>query len=147
MTSEEKTETMDPRVLAVSQEVAALAGAAVEEIGRAATSEELEKLRVTYLGKQSRIMLLSKELGKVPAELRPAFGEAVNAGKKRLQEALTERKASMGAAGASLQERDRRDAAGDSQGGRQAPPVDADHGGGQSGPPGDGIPLRRLSRG
>ena len=36
------------------------------EIGRATTSEELEKLRVTYLGKQSRIMLLSKELGKVP---------------------------------------------------------------------------------
>ena len=54
---------------------------------------------MTYLGKQSRIMLLSKELGKVPPELRPAFGEAVNAGKKRLQEALTERKASMGTAG------------------------------------------------
>ena len=86
-------------MLAVSQEVAALADAALEQISRAATSEELEKLRVTYLGKQSKIMLLSKELGKVPAELRPAFGEAVNAGKKRLQEALAERKASMGAAG------------------------------------------------
>src|SRR5271170_5914125 len=97
MTSEEKTETMDPRVLAVSQEVAVLAESALQEISRAATSEELEKLRVTYLGKQSRIMLLSKELGKVPAELRPAFGEAVNAGKKRLQEVLNERKASMGA--------------------------------------------------
>ena len=99
MTSEEKTETMDPRVLAVSQEVAALAETALEQIGGAATSEELEKLRVTYLGKQSRIVLLSKELGKVPAELRPAFGEAVNAGKKRLQEALTERKGSLGATG------------------------------------------------
>ncbi len=98
MTSEEKTESMDPRVLAVSQEVAALAETALEQIGGAGTGEELEKLRVTYLGKQSRIVLLSKELGKVPAELRPAFGEAVNAGKKRLQEALTERKASMGAA-------------------------------------------------
>jgi phenylalanyl-tRNA synthetase alpha chain len=99
MTAEEKTETMDPRVLAVSQEVATLAGAAVDEIGRAVTSDELEKLRVTYLGKQSRITLLSKELGKVPAELRPAFGEAVNAGKKRLQDALTDRKASLGATG------------------------------------------------
>jgi phenylalanyl-tRNA synthetase alpha chain len=99
MTAEEKTEPMDARVLAVSQEVAALTDAALEQIGGAATSEELEKLRVTYLGKQSRIMLLSKELGKVPAELRPAFGEAVNAGKKRVQEALTERKASMGALG------------------------------------------------
>ncbi len=88
MTSEEKTETVDPRVLAISQEVATLAHAALEQIGGAATSDELEKLRVTYLGKQSRIVLLSKELGKVPPELRPAFGEAVNAGKKRLQEAL-----------------------------------------------------------
>ena len=78
MTAEEKTEPMDARVLAVSQEVAALTDAALEQIAGAATSEELEKLRVTYLGKQSRIMLLSKELGKVPAELRPAFGEAVN---------------------------------------------------------------------
>jgi phenylalanyl-tRNA synthetase alpha chain len=99
MTSEERTAPMDARVLAVSQEVTALTDAALEQIGGAATSEELEKLRVTYLGKQSRIMLLSKELGKVPAELRPAFGEAVNAGKKRVQEALTERKASMGAVG------------------------------------------------
>jgi phenylalanyl-tRNA synthetase alpha chain len=98
MTTEDKTETMDPRVLAVSQEVAALLAGAALEISRAATSEELEKLRVTYLGKQSKVMLLSKELGKVPAELRPAFGEAVNAGKKRLQEALSERKASMGPA-------------------------------------------------
>ena len=71
MTAEEKTETMNPQVLAVSQEVATLAGTAIDEIGRAATGEELEKLRVTYLGKQSRIVLLSKELGKVPAELPP----------------------------------------------------------------------------
>jgi phenylalanyl-tRNA synthetase alpha chain len=99
MTSEEKTETMDARVLAVSQEVAALADAAFEQIGGAASSEELEKLRVTYLGKQSRIVLLSKELGTVPPQLRPAFGEAVNAGKKRLQEALAERKTLMGATG------------------------------------------------
>jgi phenylalanyl-tRNA synthetase alpha chain len=98
MTSEEKTETTDPRVLAVSREVAALADAALEQISGVATSEELERLRVTYLGKQSRIVLLSKELGRVPAELRPAFGEAVNAGKKRLQDALAERKSSMGAA-------------------------------------------------
>ena len=119
-----------------------LAGAAIEEISRAATSEELEKLRVTYLGKQSRIMLLSKELGKVPAELRPAFGEAVNAGKKRLQEALTDRKASLGAGGGRSKEHDRRDAAGNSQGRRQAPPVNADDGGGQNGPSGHGVSLR-----
>ena len=73
MTSEEKTETVDARVLAVSQEVRAVADAALEQINRASKIDELEKLRVTYLGKQSKIMLLSKELGKVPPELRPAI--------------------------------------------------------------------------
>ena len=34
MTAEEKTETVNPRVLAVSQEVATLAGVAIDEIGR-----------------------------------------------------------------------------------------------------------------
>jgi phenylalanyl-tRNA synthetase alpha chain len=95
MTSEDHAEKTDARVLAVAQEVAALADPAVAEITRAATSEELEKLRVTYLGKQSKIILLSKELGKVPPEVRPAFGEVVNSGKKRLQEALSERKAAL----------------------------------------------------
>ena len=99
MTSEEKTETVDTRVLAVSQQVKAVADAALEQINRASKIDELEKLRVTYLGKQSEIMLLSKELGKVPPELRPAIGEAVNAGKKRLQEALAERKALVEPAG------------------------------------------------
>jgi len=95
MTTEEQTETMDERLPAVSREVSALATAAVEEISRATTTDELEKLRVTYIGKQSKIALLSKELGKVPPEARPAFGEAVNAGKRRLQEALNERKAAL----------------------------------------------------
>ncbi len=99
MTSEEKQGQIDPRVRAVAEEVAALAATAIDEINQAPAVDELEKLRVKYLGKNSRVVLLSKELGKVPAELRPAFGEAVNAGKKRLQEALTERKATMEAAG------------------------------------------------
>ena len=99
MTVEENTQSMDPRVVAVSQEVAALAGAAIEQINHTITSEDLEKLRVAYLGKQSRIMLLSKELGKVPPELRPAFGEAVNAGKKRLQDAINDRKTVLGSLG------------------------------------------------
>jgi phenylalanyl-tRNA synthetase alpha chain len=99
MTSEEKAATVDARVLEVSQEVSVLAAVAVEEINRASTIDELEKLRVTYLGKQSKITLLSKELGKVPPESRPAIGEAVNAGKKRLQEALSARKAAVDSGG------------------------------------------------
>ena len=101
MNSEAKPDegAINPRVRAVADEVAALAATAIDEINQAPTIDDLEKLRVKYLGKNSRVVLLSKELGKVPAELRPAFGEAVNAGKKRLQEALAERKAAMDSAG------------------------------------------------
>jgi phenylalanyl-tRNA synthetase alpha chain len=99
MTSEEKTAPVDARVVAVSQEVSALVDSALEQIRHAATSDALDKLRVGYLGKQSRVMLLSKELGKVSPEIRPAFGQAVNAAKQQLQEALDQRKGSLEAAG------------------------------------------------
>ena len=141
MTSEENTEKTDARVLAVSQEVAALTGTALEEISRAATIEELEKLRVTYLGKQSKIMLLSKELGKVPAELRPAFGEAVNAGKKRLQEALAERKASMDPTGRRAKNAIDVTLPGIRKGAGRRHPLHADHGGCQDSAPGYGFSL------
>jgi phenylalanyl-tRNA synthetase alpha chain len=86
---------MDARVEEISQEVIGLGSDAVAQIARASTLDELDKVRVTFLGKQSRILQLSKELGKVAADLRPALGEAINAGKKRIQDALSERKGAL----------------------------------------------------
>jgi phenylalanyl-tRNA synthetase alpha chain len=99
MSADKSNEMTDSRVATVAQEVATVAATALDQISRASAPEDLEKLRVTYLGKHSKIMLLSKELGKVPAELRPALGQAINAGKDRLQEALCERKAALESAG------------------------------------------------
>src|SRR4051812_42474612 len=72
----------------ISQDVASLATAAVEQIQGASSLEDLDKLRVQFLGKQSRISQLAKGVGKLPREDRPAFGEAVNSAKQRMEEAL-----------------------------------------------------------
>jgi phenylalanyl-tRNA synthetase alpha chain len=58
-------------------------------ITRAATSAELEQLRVRYLGRQGLITLLLRSLGKVPAAERPLVGAAANEA-KRAVEALLE---------------------------------------------------------
>lgn len=81
------------------QEVLALGEAAAAAVGQAATADALEKLRISYLGKNGQITLLARSLGKVPPEQRPAFGQAVNTVKQRVQQALDERKAALGATG------------------------------------------------
>lgn len=76
--------------------IAQLAEKAVALIAQIASAEELEKARVHYLGRQGEITLLSKALGGVPADQRPAFGQAVNAARQRIQESLDARKDSVG---------------------------------------------------
>jgi len=61
---------------------------ATGEIESAGSSKELEAIRVKYMGKKGRITALLKSLGELPDEDRPAAGEAVNKGRKQLEEAL-----------------------------------------------------------
>jgi phenylalanyl-tRNA synthetase alpha chain len=49
-----------------------------EEIGKAASTAELEALKVKYLGKKGPIQDLMKMLREVPAEERPAVGKEIN---------------------------------------------------------------------
>lgn len=70
------------------QGIAQMADAAVAAIGGAKTADDLDKLRVQYLGRQGEVTRLSKSLGSVPADQRPVFGQAVNAARQRIQEAL-----------------------------------------------------------
>lgn len=48
----------------------------------------LDQVRVDYLGKKGRLTELLKQLGKLPAEQRPAAGEAINSAKVTLQEVI-----------------------------------------------------------
>src|SRR5580698_11145040 len=83
------------RPLAVA-DVKAIADAAIAEITKADTADELEKVRIHYLGRNGEITLLAKGLGSIPAEQRRDYGQAVNAAKQGTQEALETRKAALG---------------------------------------------------
>lgn len=73
-------------------DIGAVADAAVAIIQATKTVDELEQARIRFLGRQGEITALSKGLGKLPAEQRASYGQAVNSAKQRVQEALDSRK-------------------------------------------------------
>ena len=73
-----------PRVDAIVIE----AQAAIEA---AESSDDLEALRVRYLGRQGVLTQLLRSLGALPAEERPIVGAAANAAKRALEAALDSR--------------------------------------------------------
>jgi len=85
-------------------DVAAIAAAAVDAISRAGTLEDVERLRVKYLGANGEIKQLSRSLGGMPKEARPAFGEAVNTARNRILEALEGQKAVVGTKGRAIKD-------------------------------------------
>lgn len=58
------------------------------EIASAQSSVQLDGIRVKYLGKKGEITMLMKQMGTLPGEERPAFGQAVNAARKAVEESL-----------------------------------------------------------
>ncbi len=62
------------------------------EIENAANEQELDHIRVQYLGKKGEVTGLLKNLGKLPPEKRPEAGAEINEAKKALQDAITDRK-------------------------------------------------------
>lgn len=65
---------------------------AKEEAMKAENEDELEKVKVAYLGKKGRITSVMKMMGKIPKEDRPKLGAAVNVIKKELEDLLESRK-------------------------------------------------------
>ena len=61
---------------------------ALGEISAAASSGQLNDIRVKYLGKKGEITMLMKQMGTLSPEERPAFGQAVNAARGNVEQAL-----------------------------------------------------------
>ncbi len=61
-----------------------------ELIGRVNSSEEIEKLRVEFLGKKGHIASLMSQLKTVPNEEKKAFGQSVNELKQKIEQQLAE---------------------------------------------------------
>ncbi|HHY11269.1 MAG TPA: phenylalanine--tRNA ligase subunit alpha [Firmicutes bacterium] len=64
----------------------------LEEISKVSTSEELDSVRVRYLGRKGEISVLLKHIGSLAPEERPEFGAAVNALREQVADAISRRK-------------------------------------------------------
>jgi phenylalanyl-tRNA synthetase alpha chain len=65
----------------------------LEAISRAEEPEELEELRIKYLGKKGELTAILKQMGRLSAEERPVMGQLANEVRANLEDLLAERKA------------------------------------------------------
>lgn len=61
---------------------------AIEEIKKSVNLEELDKLRVKYLGKKGELTLVLREMGKLPKEERPIVGQLANDIRKNIEDEI-----------------------------------------------------------
>ncbi|SDB95023.1 phenylalanyl-tRNA synthetase, alpha subunit [Pelagirhabdus alkalitolerans] len=66
---------------------------ALEQIDQAQTADDLQSVRVSYLGKKGPITEVLRGMGKLPAEERPVVGELANKVRQVIAEAIDEKKA------------------------------------------------------
>lgn len=76
----------------MNHDVEQITNEGLARIAAAADLQELERLRIEFLGKQGKITALLKGLGKLSAEERPAAGAAANRARTALEEALAARR-------------------------------------------------------
>ena len=73
------------------QSIELLQSKSLDEVAQAQNKEDLERIRVRYLGKQGELSNLIKLLATVTNEEKPKLGQAINVAKKTLQTAINER--------------------------------------------------------
>ena len=62
----------------MKEKMDAIKNAALDMIEKAQTSQDLNDIRVKYLGKSGEISLLMRDMANVPKEERPFMGKLVN---------------------------------------------------------------------
>ena len=70
------------------QKIQELQEAALKEIQAAAKAEDLERLRVKYLGRKGALTQILRSLGQLDPEARRLLGREANTVKQALEEAL-----------------------------------------------------------
>lgn len=74
------------------ENIQTLLAAGEEAVALATSTQELDEVRVQYLGKKGELTALLKGLGKLSPEERPQAGAKINEAKQALQEKINERK-------------------------------------------------------
>lgn len=65
---------------------------AVDEIAEVTDTNQLESLRVAYLGKKGQVTQLLKSVSSLPKEERPVMGQYINEAKRRIQGDINQQK-------------------------------------------------------
>jgi phenylalanyl-tRNA synthetase alpha chain len=68
---------------------------ALQSIESSTSQDDLEKLRVDYLGRKGKLTEFVKKIGNVPLEERPEAGKKANIAKARIKDALQTKKKSL----------------------------------------------------
>lgn len=76
-------------------EVKRLVDTALSAIAESGDVRALDEVRVRYLGKKGEITALLKSLGGMPPEERKTFGQAVNAGRDEVTQAISARRSEL----------------------------------------------------
>src|SRR5918911_2118091 len=79
----------------IAARLAELRAQALARLAQAATTAELDQWRVQYLGRRGPLNEVFRALGSLPAEERPAAGQAINALKAQLEAELATREAAL----------------------------------------------------
>jgi phenylalanyl-tRNA synthetase alpha chain len=72
----------------VTGKIETLVNSAIDAINNCQSLQELDHIRVHYLGKKGTLTELLKELGHLPEETRPQIGKQVNLAKQAVQEKI-----------------------------------------------------------
>jgi phenylalanyl-tRNA synthetase alpha chain len=80
----------------VTQDLDTLLEQASRSISQSSDMAALDAVRVAYLGKKGEITAQLKNLGQLPADERPAAGQAINRVKQEIQQLLETRRAQLG---------------------------------------------------
>ncbi len=76
----------------MQEKLLSLQEVALKEINETSSIEEVENLRVKYLGKKGELTTILKEMGKLSKEERPVIGEVANTVRKSIEEAISSKK-------------------------------------------------------
>ena len=79
----------------MKEQLRALREASLAAIAAAETGDELEALRIKYLGKKGELTAILKQMGKLSAEERPVMGQLANEVRAEVEKTLEERKAAV----------------------------------------------------
>ncbi|EAR60289.1 phenylalanine--tRNA ligase subunit alpha [Neptuniibacter caesariensis] len=77
------------------ENIQSLLSAGAEAVAKATSTQELDEVRVQYLGKKGELTALLKGLGKLTPEERPQAGAKINEAKQALQEKINARKTEL----------------------------------------------------